>query len=301
MQMHDATGMTWAQIVGEDKVSMKRLGTGNTEVQVAPIAGLVAATVMPTSTPTATGNVDGASIDEADTTYSGIVGTVHCLGTDCTVDGDGKLAGSWYFQPDSETAFHVKRTDDATTADVDESKLYEVETNYTRFGHWIAVDGTTGDVTVNTYAWSDGGATPDLVENADLDESATYSGTAVGMSLHKTFDSQGEQQSIASGRFTAHVELTADFDATPTVEGTIDNFQGPATDSSWTVELKSMTLATTRGTAGDTSTGGTGADGQWNHQAYGEANKRPTGIFGDFTAHWTDGHAAGAYATRRDE
>ena len=26
---------------------------------------------------------------------------------------------------------------------------------------------------------------------------------------------------------------------------------------------------------------------------------RPTGIFGGFNAHFTDGHAAGAYATRK--
>ena len=178
-----------------------------------------------------------------------------------------------------------------------------MEANYTRFGHWLDF-GQDGALTINTYAWSNGTtADVDLNENSALDGSATYAGSAVGMSLHKTFDSQGERQDIYSGRFTADVSLTADFDASPTVKGTIDNFQGPATDSSWSVELKEMDLGADMrpATAGETATGGMGQDGVWNNQSYGVAFMRPTGIFGDFTAHWTDGHAAGAYATMKDE
>lgn len=234
---------------------------------------------------------DGANFASAN--YSGIAGTVHCLGTDCKVE-NGVLTGSWYFQPTSTTAFYTRA---ATATD------YTEEMNYARFGHWLSFDATSGDATVNTYAWSNGGTDMALDSNDDLGDRATYSGTAVGMSLHKTFDSQGEQQSIYSGRFTADVTLEADFDANPTVSGTVDNFQGPATDSSWSVELKEMALAATRaGTAGETSTGGTGADGVWNQRAYGnDATKRPAGIFGDFNAHWTDGHAAGAFATTNDD
>ena len=42
----------------------------------------------------------------------------------------------------------------------------------------------------------------------------------------------------------------------------------------------------------------TGRDGEWTAQAYGAESERPTGIFGGFNAHFSDGHAAGAYATR---
>ena len=290
VMMDDSTGMTWAQIVGEDNVMMSRLADDNTEVMIASIAGMTATEVHAsrfTGTFTNGQGILGAM-------YKDIPGIAHCLGTDCMVGtvgaDDGKLTGSWYFQPTSPKAYYEK---------VGAATDYSEEMNYARFGHWLVVDA--GEVTVHTYAWSNGNIQGvDLEENPELDGSATYSGTATGMSLHKEFDSQGERTSIASGRFTADVALTADFDNDPTVKGTIDNFQGPATDSSWKVELKDMTLGTTLGNAGETATGGMGDDGQWNHEAYGVADKRPTGIFGDFTAHWTDGHAAGAYATRRD-
>lgn len=291
VMMDDATGMTWAQIVGEDNVMMSRLGTDNTAVMIASIAGMTAADVHEALVTTGT---YGDGSNQADSSYKGIPGTAHCLGTDCkveTVDGTNKLTGSWYFESTSPKAYYEK---------VGEATTYAAEANYARFGHWLIVNGV-GVATVNTYAWSNGGTDVNLDENAELDGSATYTGTAAGMSLHKTFDSQGERQDVYSGRFTADVSLTADFDASPTVKGTIDNFKGPATDSSWSVELKQMTLGTARqGTVGETATGGSGDDGEWNAQAYGVAAKRPTGIFGDFNAHWTDGHAAGAYATRQE-
>ena len=288
VQMDDATGMIWAQIVGEDNVTMSRLGGSNMNVPIASIAGMARSSIVDSDFGEgATEASDGTGFDGD---YKDIPGTVHCLGTDCKVT-DGKLAGSWYFQPTSPKAYYEK---------VGTDTMYTVEANYTRFGHWLTFSDAVA--TVNTYAWTDGNA-EDVALNEDpmLDDSATYAGTAAGMSLHKTFDSQGEPQDLYSGRFTADVTLKADFDNTPTVKGTVDNFQGPATDLSWSVELKEMALGTSRGgTAGETSTGGTGADGQWNNQAYGVGFKRPTGILGDFTAHWTDGHVAGAYATRRE-
>ena len=57
---------------------------------------------------------------------------------------------------------------------------------------------------------------------------------------------------------------------------------------------------TAASSAGVTRTEGTGGDGVWNSAAYGADAKRPAGIFGDFNAHWTDGHAAGAFATKKD-
>ena len=273
-----------------------RLGAENTEVSIASIAGKTPAAVWDAVPQAITDLGTDAATDGApftDANYSAIPGTVHCLGKDCKVDEDGKLAGSWYFQPTSPMEVYVK---------IGEDTDYSAETNYARYGHWLDVGGT-GEVTVNTYAWSNGRdvVLADLGESDILEGSATYSGTAVGMSLHKTFDTQGERQSIYSGRFTADVELEADFGAAPTVEGTIDNFQGNAVDPTWEVMLRKMTLEGDRqGTAGVARTGGSGQDGEWNNQAYGPADARPRGIFGDFNAHWTDGHAAGAYATTKD-
>ena len=42
-----------------------------------------------------------------------------------------------------------------------------------------------------------------------------------------------------------------------------------------------------------------GQDGDWTSDAYGAGTDRPVGIFGSFNAHFSDGHAAGAYATRK--
>ena len=136
----------------------------------------------------------------------------------------------------------------------------------------------------------------------DEPDSATYKGPAVGMSLHKTVDEDGEIASIYSGAFTAAVELTLRFSDTPadvTLGGTIDGFQteseGMNVDSDWTVELERRTFA---GTLPDARTVATGRDGEWSATAYGVDGERPTGIFGGFNAHFSDGHAAGAYATR---
>ena len=49
-----------------------------------------------------------------------------------------------------------------------------------------------------------------VTATAVLATSATYSGDAVGMSVHKTTDVDGEITSIYSGAFTADVTLTAE-------------------------------------------------------------------------------------------
>ena len=119
------------------------------------------------------------------------------------------------------------------------------------------------------------------------------------MSVHKM--GSGDSETVDSGRFTADVKLTAKFGATDTdakVSGTINNFMGNAVGD-WSVNLESTTLAATSNS--DIATG-SGRDGMWSAQAYGDDNtKRPAGIFGGFTAHFSDGHAAGAYATRMDK
>ena len=132
------------------------------------------------------------------------------------------------------------------------------------------------------------------------DTSATYSGDAVGMSVHKTTDVDGEITSIYSGAFTADVTLTAEFSATPANQllgGTVDNFQGNAVDPLWTVRFDRMAVSAGGVAAGRTDA--SGGDGTWTAASYGAAEARPVGIFGGFNAHFTDGHAAGAYATRK--
>ena len=208
----------------------------------------------------------------------------------------------------------MKPADDPETPDVDESRVYRQDTMYAVWGHWLTVAGN-GEATVDTFARAgtmDGspahGGNWGAADPADANLSgttATYSGSAAGRSVHRRTDANGRVTDIQSGNFMADVMLTAKFSATPMLGGTIDNFRAAqgsspgAVDSSWTVTLTETasdggTVTVTAGVA-DAS----GQDGTWEATSYGEADMRPAGIYGGFNAHFTDGHAAGAWATRK--
>ena len=315
---NDSSGMTWAMIVGEDNVARELLGEDNAAVMVARISG-AALDVNPGADDLddeGGTNNDGMyahnfTTDAGDINYMGIPGTVYCLGgTDgCSVNSDGDLVGGWYFSPSSTTDVFVAN-DDGTG--------YVEDTGFIQWGHWLTVDENNSDVTIHTYAVTEGN-----IENvnvgvatADTDdpESATYTGSAAGMSVHKELDTDGKQLSISSGAFLADVELTAQFGTAPMLSGTIDNFRstsGMNTDSDWSVELMETAIDTTSAAVTGGVAKGSGQAGDWAGQGFGPAqtpegvdpvtpivNHRPSGFFGSFNAHFTDGHAAGAYATR---
>ena len=313
VRMDDHQGNTWAELVGEANIKHERLGTDNARVMVASVAGMSAAMVNDSDLSSTGGtDEDGKYADlfttTTDSTYEGIPGDVYCLGTDCEVDSDSKLKGSWYFTPDEATAFYVKNPSEQEG--VAEMTPYVPETMYAQFGHWLTVDA--GDVIIHRYAKV--GATegteavtsglsfdkaPDM---PDMPDSATYNGDAAGMSVHKTLGPDGEITSIYSGAFMADAELILRFGSGTdvTLGGTIDGFEGNAIDERWTVELERKAFTDGMFT-GEPATGKTvadGRDGEWSATAYGAAGARPTGIFGGFNAHFSDGHAAGAYATR---
>ena len=180
----------------------------------------------------------------------------------------------------------------------DESQTYEAETMYATYGHWLTANTSDTDLwDVKTIAYSGGGTTVNLAagtEANNLEDKATYSGSAVGISSQTA--GSGDSMTTDSGQFTADVTLNASFGTAPTVRGTINNFVGDAIDSGWSVTLESATLGTSlaRGRAV-----ATGADGAWSAQAYGnDADERPAGIFGGFSAHFTDGDAAGGPTPR---
>ena len=298
--MDDAKGQTWAEIVGEGNLMTKPIGENRAGVKVTSVAGKAPAKVWATvpGTITALGTnaaTDGATFENAN--YSGIPGAVYCLGTDCKVT-DGKLAGSWYF---AQTAANAA-TNYVTNPDKDARATtpYVAETLYAMYGHWILLDGTNWNV--NTFATTQGTGSAGAMElgaSATLDDNdkATYSGSAAGMSVYKTPKASGTGHHIDSGRFTADVSLNASFGPSPTIRGSIKNFQGDAVGD-WTVTLESATLASSSNTGNAVATG---RDGSWSATAYGGvATARPVGIIGGFSAHFSDGHAAGAYATRKD-
>ena len=107
--------------------------------------------------------------------------------------------------------------------------------------------------------------------DALMDTSATYTGQAAGMSLHKEFDGQGGivPGSLQSAAFTAKVELTATFGTAPTLGGTVSNFQGGATDRDWSVVLLNRGFFGANFDDGTGTTTASGQDGVWTAQGYG--------------------------------
>ena len=294
VMMDDHQGQTWSEIVKANGVmtKMMRIGTAgaNTtkEVEVMSVAGM-----------TLTSAVSGDATDgtQADGTYMGIGGTVICAGDDCKVEAAGgsgmqKLVGSWYFTPDSAAQIYVR-------ANTEYGAPYTPEGLYAEFGHWLSFDN--GVATINRFSRphlddeltgdQDPGA-PVWDANDKLAGSATYEGSAAGMSVVRNSD----DEPVSSGAFTADVTLMATFGGDPKLSGTIDNFKGH-TGSGWTVTLEEQTGANT-GVSGVAVTNG--SDGTWSATAYGKTGMRPTGIHGGFDANFMDGEAAGAYATRAE-
>ena len=297
VRMDDHTGKTWAEIVGDDALKDMRIAelmTGNSRaVKAASFAD------MPLAAIAADAPAEGDTIDDGNQyggAYKGIDGVVYCAGADCKVE-DAKLTGSWYFTPTSPMAYYEK---------VGVAVVYTLETDYAQFGHWLTVDAA-GLATVNRYALSATATNPSWTVDADMmltDTSATYEGTAAGMSLHKEVDGDGAAVpgTIQSGAFTADVTLTAQFSVEPADQllgGTVDNFQGNAVDPLWTVRFDRTAVDTTGAVAAGRTDASGDRDGIWTADSYGAIDARPVGIFGGFNAHFLDGHAAGVYATRK--
>ena len=241
--------------------------------------------------------MDGITHDDA--FYMGIEGAVFCGSSDCKVTDDAGtlvLTGSWYFLPDSTTELHVSAM----------GGLYEVATMYARYGYWLTYDAEDDAAGVTTYAVkgheSTNTADLDLLRgDATTDVTATYTGDAVGIAVRDK----------TSGQFTAAVTLTATFGATDSkLGGTISGFDIAGTDPGWTVMLEKTLLTNTAVLSGvdaaniGVAYGDHAAAGRWTAQGYGPDGdpavaSRPEGFFGQFNANFSDGAAAGAYATRK--
>ena len=300
----DARGMTWAGIVGETNLVDRRIATGASTtkaVRAVSLAGMRLTEMF------GAGNIpsdiaaagDGTQYDgNVGSNYKGIAGVIFCAGSDCGVEGTGAgrtLAGSWYFTPDDPEGSYV--ADTAT-----EVEDYVPELLYARYGHWLTVDAG-GLVTVNLYSAPGASSTPgdfSLGVASGEPSTATYSGAAAGMSVHRTFDVNGGQTGIASGAFTADVRLTAKFGTSPTLEGRVWNFRGSAVDAAWSVELSEQAFGPGSFSDGTTNENPAGTnEGTWTATAYGDdSEKRPAGVYGVFDAYFPDGAAAGAYAAR---
>ena len=307
----DAQGMTWMQIGGSGLKDMRIVagasGTPTRAVMAKSVAGMTADDLGLTAAP---GTADGTEVD-TDVAYKGIAGVLICAGDDCAVENvvegtfvaaTSKLTGSWYFAPDSGSM--TTYTKDGDTYSVEDPATY------VRFGYWLSVVSATDDTTtINRYLVGPGAQTGavygvDPSITAFAGSSASYEGDAVGMSVTWMTDTRGKEVagSRASGHFDADVDLTMTFGPSPTLEGMISNFRGDGVDTSWSVDLDSAALSSGEVAAGVTDGGG--AAGAWTATAWGGdatsgSEARPTGVYGAFNAGFTNGAAAGVYATRK--
>ena len=276
-------------------------------------------------------NMDDAT--EVEGSYNGASGTYRCdatAGTNCTVGIDAMgaitaIGAGWIFIPD-----------DGATSDV-------ADAEYLSYGFWLQrTTDAMGVVTydeVETFAMATGYA-ESAAYLGDVEGTASYSGSSVGVYVNNVLDGQGSIVSATSGHFLADVALDASFGGPGvatnnqhTISGTIDNFRlSGGEDNDWSVALG---LADFSGrTAGNepgmsapgstfddadfagTATGDAGAAaGSWNGVLHGstadydhdmdtstaEINRQPSAVTGEFNANFTNGTAAGGFGATMDE
>ncbi len=267
--------------------------------------------------------------NEMDGTFAGVPGKFVCAASGgCTVsfDPDGMLTTI----PSTDFTFVP------TSTDVEVQNVIR-DTDFLTFGYWLQAteqeDGAT-KYGVNTFFTGvNAFAVP-----AALEGQATYSGKATGMYAKKTFDSRGVGTPTSSGQFTANATLTATFNQTtaahpdgagrlaPTllnsITGTVGNFMdasGNSIDDAWSVNLGKANIAST-GAVGPSTDDGTDrtatttGGGEWSGQFYGpdvpdvtattDVNEQttgyPTGVAGEFNAHFSNGHVIGAFGATKD-
>jgi len=275
-------------------------------------------------------------------TYKGVTGRLVCqaIASECSGTG-GKLSGNapkvnkdgsstlgdWFFVPvDPASPGWGTGRDAYIGRYLQRGGAYVEYLDYADYGYWIATNtqgnSDPSDDTVTITATSRSPADWDTTKWTAFTRpgnpkptTAKYNGKALGIAAVDSFSTSGAR-STQSGEFTADVELTAKFDATPSLEGTIDNFGGVAAGRGWSVDLDEAELSgagRTSNTANSAQTFGeingertsSSEVGSWTGQAYGdlpvEQGTHPLGFHGTFWADFKDGRAAGGYAAERIE
>ena len=316
----DARGKTFAELYASMVMDM-RIGTtggGTRAVKAKSVAGMTLDDLFSTTPTSALTTTDGFQI-ETDVAYKGISGVLFCAG-ECDVEAadatatapadDDELTGDWYF-----TDLNANNRYLAGTGTAAGTYTLEAVTSYVRYGYWLSTASATDDTTtISRYAVGPAAQTDTVYGvSTTVDNfkgtSAMYTGKALGMSVVKTFDSAAEEQSRASGGFTADARLTMKFGTNPMLGGTISNFMGDGVDTGWTVKLEdsAITSGAVSGITNDapaTDTEGTAREGTWTATIWGgsataDEEARPTGAYGGFDAEFTNGNVVGVYATRK--
>ena len=237
------------------------------------------------------------------------------------------LEGTWTFTPDN---VELGMTGHMVQGVVE-------DTDFLTFGYWVQKN-EEDDLEIGVGTFASGLALSDayVTALANLEGTADYEGKAVGKFVMKTLAPDGAATISDGGTFTADANLTARFGGNDlsfneqfTVIGTIDGFRnddGDMIDPNWTVTLGKAGFATdaTQGTGSPavdraSATGftgvasGGGPAGMWGGSFYGASpadadvptttanqDDYPTSIAGEFDAHFTNGHALGAFGAELD-
>ena len=202
----------------------------------------------------------------------------------------------------------ITSTTDLPTNEMQMKMMNKMETDYAHYGYWNEVN-PAGDEIIKIHAFGIPktehamNANGSLAISPSMPATATYNGKALGMSIMTNTDGMAQK----SGKFTADVELTAEFGASPMVSGMINNFQGNAVGENWKITLENASLLDNAEpsisnanhwgeTLGASGTDNADNKGRWHARAYGGTNAaRPKGITGTFRALFPDGRALGGY------
>ena len=247
--------------------------------------------------------------------FDGAGGSYECTDA-CSIaraaEGGLNLIGTWTFTPD-----------DGAMVDV-------ADADYLRFGYWMRT--TAGDSgNVHDFDVFSGGAmrfdndTADDNQNTGisaLEGTASYAGSAGGLYVRKALDSSGGVTSARHGNFTADAELKASFGGAAvaaddhfSISGTVKNFMdGAKSLSGWSVDLMRADFVTRAedGALSEDHTGGfsgaTTGGGAWSGAFFGAVTADdgdtdvdesdtgyPSGVAGEFDAHFSNGHVNGAF------
>ena len=269
--------------------------------------------------------------------FHGVPGEYSCTGTDtcsATTNNLGQvvtLAGTWTFTPSN--------LDFGVTGHMVQGVVNDTDYLTFGYWVQKDVDEDETTIGVSTFAsgssLSDAYVT--LFTATNMIGTADYEGKAVGKFVMKTLTPQGVGTVTDGGTFTADANLKAYFGGNDiafnnqfTISGTIDDFRnddGDVIDPRWEVTLGKAGFATsaTQATAspafdrasltgftGTTSAGG--PSGNWGGSFYGtpmnadgtpdtpsgtNTDAYPTSVAGEFDAHFTNGHALGAFGATR--
>jgi len=247
----------------------------------------------------------GTDEDAVRGTYHGVPGTFSCA-TACTLtentDGGTNLDQAMTFTPSNTI-------DDTQDAHMIEGVILDMD--YLTFGYWIQTM-PMGDETKYSVGTFFGGL-PEFTAGSinALAGTATYDGSATGLYARK--DLSIEDGSVvgtpaAAGQFSADVSLTANFgphadygtSENYMISGMVDNFQDASGDmiDDWELKLNAATFNQSGSeNAFSSNTGSGDMMGQWRGMFYGSDadSAMPSGVAGEFTGQFTNGHVIGAF------